>query len=247
MKQLEGKVGIVTGASRGIGAAIARLLAGQGAKMVLNYNTSEGPAYALRDEIISAGGEALCLQGDVSNIAEAERLAEVCMEVYGRVDFLVNNAGINRDYTLRKLEEDKWHEVININLNSVFNCSKAVIPHLAAQRSGVIVNISSIVGQTGGFGQTNYAAAKAGIIGFTKSAALELARYNISVNAVCPGFIETQMTESIPPEIKEKIKGKIPLGRFGSTEDVAKAVRYLLVEGQYVTGQCLNINGGLYM
>lgn len=247
MKQLFDKVGIITGASRGIGAAIAKVLSKNGAKLVLNYNTSEDKVYALRDEIIALGGEVFCIQADVAKPEEAAKLAEVALEAYGKIDFLVNNAGINRDYTLRKMGIDQWNEVIQVNLNSVYNCSKAVIPHLVNQMSGAIVSISSIIGQAGGFGQANYAAAKAGMIGFTKSAALELARYGISVNAVCPGFVETSMVESIPPKIKDQIKSKIPMGRFGAPEEVANAVSYLLTEGQYITGQCLNINGGLYM
>lgn len=247
MKQLDGKVGIVTGASRGIGAAIAKLLAQEGARLVLNYFQSEELVGNVRDEILDAGGEAFSLRGDVSKPEEASRLVEAALAAYGKIDFLVNNAGITRDITLRKMEAEQWDEVIAVNLNSVYNCSKAVVPHLITQKNGAIVNISSIIGEAGGFGQTNYAAAKAGVIGFTKSAALELARYSIAVNAVCPGFIETDMLAVVPLDIQEQILDKIPLGRFGSTKEVAKAVRYLLSDGQYVTGQCLNINGGLYM
>jgi len=247
VKQLAGKVGIITGASRGIGAEIARLLAHEGAELVLNYNKSEEKAHLLRDEIEEAGGKALCVQGDVSKLGDAARLAEAAMEVFGRIDFLVNNAGINRDITLSKMQLEQWNEVLEVNLNSVYNCSRAVIPHLMAQTSGSIISISSIIGQSGGFGQTNYSAAKAGMVGFTKSAALELARYGITVNAICPGFIETCMLSSVPPEVKDKIKGRIPMARFGLPEEVAKAVRFLLVDGEYITGQSLNINGGMYM
>lgn len=247
MKELAGKVGIVTGASRGIGAAIAKLLVEQGAKLVLNYNKSAEQVYALREELVGSGNDVVCVQADVSSATDAARLSEVALEAYGKVDFLVNNAGINQDFTLRKMEPEHWQKVIDVNLNSVYNCSKAVIANLIAQKSGAIINISSIIGQKGGFGQANYAAAKAGIIGFTKSAALELAKYGVTINAICPGFIETQMIESIPQEIKDTLKAKIPLRRFGLPEEVAKAVRYLLIDGQYITGQCLNVNGGLYM
>lgn len=248
MLSLSGKVAIVTGASRGIGAAIAKELATNGAKVVVNYATSEGPAREVVDWITGQGGEAVCVRGDVSLYDHAEVLARAAKETFGRIDILVNNAGITRDRTLRKMQADAWIEVIEVNLNSVYNCTSAVLPYMLEQGAGgSIISISSIIGQAGGFGQTNYAAAKAGIIGFTKSAALELARNKITVNAICPGFIATDMLEEVPPEVREKIQAKIPLGRFGSSEEVARTVLFLAVEGQYITGQCLNINGGLYM
>ncbi len=248
MLSLSGKVAIVTGASRGIGAAIAKELAANGAKVVVNYATSEGPAREVVDQITGQGGEAICVRGDVSLYDHAEVLVRAAKETFGRIDILVNNAGITRDRTLRKMQAEHWGEVIEVNLNSVYNCTSAVLPHMLEQGTGgSIISISSIIGQAGGFGQTNYAAAKAGIIGFTKSAALELARNNITVNAICPGFIATDMLSEVPAEVREKIRAKIPLGRFGGSEEVARTVLFLAVDGQYITGQCLNINGGLYM
>lgn len=247
MRNLENKVGIITGASRGIGAAIAKHLATAGANLVLNYQSNEEKANLLRDEIRALGSDAICVQANVAQHEDASLLVEAALETYGRVDFLVNNAGITRDRSLRKMNIDDWDEVIRVNLNSVYNCSKAIIPYITKQASGSIINISSIIGQTGGFGQANYSAAKSGIIGFTKSAALELAKYGVTVNAICPGFIETEMLATIPPVVKDEIISKIPLAKLGSVEDIAKGVHYLLVDGQYITGQCLNINGGLYM
>ena len=249
MAELEGKVAVVTGAGRGLGRAIAEELADSGAQVVVNYSKSKEPA----EEVvkgISNGSEdrAVAIQADVSDAKQASRLIEEAVERFGRIDILVNNAGINVDKTLKKMTPEDWDTVVQVDLNSCYYTLNAAMPHFVEQESGRIVNISSFVGQAGNFGQTNYAAAKAGIIGFTKSAALELARYNITVNAVCPGFVETDMLSGVPEDVvKEHILPRIPLRRVGSPQEVAKAVRFLVVDGDYITGETLNINGGIYM
>ena len=245
MGSLEGAVAVVTGAGRGLGRAIAEELGRGGAKVVINYANSKEPA----EELVKKLGEdqAVAMQADVSDPGQAAGLIEGAVDHFGRIDILVNNAGITVDRTMKKLTTEDWDKVVQTNLNSSYYTVKAALPHLTEQSSGKIINISSFVGQAGNFGQTNYAAAKAGMIGFTKSAAQELARYNVCVNAICPGFMETDMFAGVPEEVREKIKAKIPLGRIGSAEEVAKAVRYLVVDGDYITGQTLNINGGIYM
>ncbi len=249
MAELEGKVAVVTGAGRGLGRAIAEELADSGAQVVVNYSRSKEPA----EEVvkgISNGSEdrAVAIQADVSDAEQASRLIEEAVERFGRIDILVNNAGINVDKTLKKMTPEDWDTVVQVDLNSCYYTLNAAMPHFVEQESGKIVNISSFVGQAGNFGQTNYAAAKAGIIGLTKSAALELARYNITVNAVCPGFVETDMLSGVPEDVvKEHILPRIPLRRVGSPQEVAKAVRFLVVDGDYITGETLNINGGIYM
>jgi len=183
----------------------------------------------------------------VSDATQAARLIEETIQHFGRIDILVNNAGINLDRTMKKMTVEDWNTVIQVDLNSFFYTVKAALPYFTEQKSGTIINISSFVGQMGNFGQANYAAAKSGIIGFTKTAALELARSHVTVNAICPGFIETEMYEVIPEKVKEAILQRIPLGRVGTPQEVARAVRYLIVDGEYITGQTLNINGGIYM
>ena len=249
MTALEGQVAIVTGASRGIGAAIARELAEQGASVVINYARSAAPAEALAKELTAAskGGEVLAVQADVGNEEQASNLIDQALQRFGHLDILVNNAGITRDRTFRKLGAAEWREVIETNLNSVFYTTHPAVEHMIAQGGGKIVNISSIVALSGNIGQTNYTAAKGGLISFTKSLALELARYKITVNCVAPGFIETDMLAPVPDNIKEQIIARIPLRRFGKPEEIAKAVRYLCVDGAYVTGQTISVNGGLYM
>ncbi len=249
MTALEGQVAIVTGASRGIGAAIARELAGQGASVVINYARSAAPAEALAKELTAAGtgGEVLAVQADVGNEEQASGLIDQTLQRFGHLDILVNNAGITRDRTFRKLTAGAWREVIETNLNSVFYTTHPAVEHMIAQGRGKIVNISSIVALSGNIGQTNYTSAKGGLISFTKSLALELARYKITVNCVAPGFIETDMLAPVPDNIKEQIIARIPLRRFGKPEEIAKAVRYLCVDGDYVTGQTISVNGGLYM
>ena len=249
MAELEGAVAVVTGAGRGLGRAIAEELGSGGAKVVVNYSRSKEPAEEVV-EGISGGDEdrAVAIQADVSDAEQASRLIEETIERYGRIDILVNNAGINVDKTMKKMEVDDWNTVVQVDLNSCYYTVRAAMSHMLEQESGTIVNVSSFVGQTGNFGQANYSAAKAGIIGFTKSIALEFARYGITANAICPGFVDTDMLGGVPEDVvKERILPKIPLGRIGSPQEVAKAVRYLVVDGDYITGQTLNINGGIFM
>ena len=248
MGSLEGTVVVVTGAGRGIGRAIAEELGQGGAKVVVNYSQSKAPAEDLVAQLQQNGSpESVAIQADVSDAEQAARLIEDTVKHFGRIDALVNNAGINVDRTMKKMSVDDWNKVIQTDLNSCFYTVKAVQSYFMQQGSGTIINISSFVGQMGNFGQANYAAAKAGIIGFTKVAALELARSNVTVNAICPGFIETEMFSGIPDNVKESILKRIPLGRIGRPQEIARAVRYLIVDGAYITGQTLNINGGIYM
>ncbi|WP_249869603.1 3-oxoacyl-[acyl-carrier-protein] reductase [Oceanobacillus saliphilus] len=243
---LQGKVAIVTGGSRGIGSIIAKELARNGAEVVINYNSNVEAASEVAQEIEDFGGKASFFQADVSNSEEARSLVEKTIESYGKVDILVNNAGITRDRTFKKLSEKEWNEVINVNLNSVFNTTSTVINAMLEQGFGRVINISSIIGQAGGFGQTNYAASKAGIIGFTKSLALETARKGITVNAICPGFIATEMVEAMPEKVLDNIIATIPMNRLGQTDEIADTVLFL-INNSYITGQCINVNGGLYM
>jgi len=248
MATLQGAVVVVTGAGRGIGRAIAEELGQGGANLVVNYSQSKGPAEELVVQLLEHGTpQAVAIQADVSHPTQAARLIEETVQRFGRIDVLVNNAGINVDRTMKNMSVDDWNQVIQTDLNSCFYTVKAAQPHFTQQGSGKVINISSFVGQMGNFGQANYAAAKAGIIGFTKVAALELARSNVTVNAICPGFIETDMFSGIPEKAKEAILKRIPLGRTGTPQEVARAVRYLIVDGDYITGQTLNINGGIYM
>ena len=245
MADLQGAVVVVTGASRGLGRAIAEELASGGAKIVVNYARSKEPA----EELVSQLGEddALAVQADISDPDQAKKLIDETMQKFGRVDVLVNNAGITQDRSLRKMAIEDWDKVINVDLNSCYYTVHAALPHMVEQQSGKIINMSSFVGEAGNIGQANYAAAKAGLLGFTKTAARELARFNITVNAICPGFIGTEMVEAIPEDVQEKLKKTIPLGRFGRPEEIAKAVRYLVEDGDYITGSTLDINGGVYM
>jgi len=248
MAALEGAVVVVTGAARGIGHAIAEELGRGGAKIVVNYAHSSGPAEELVAKLLQIGSpEAISLQADVSNSEQAANLIEETVRKFGRIDVLVNNAGINIDRTMKKMSIEDWNTVIQTDLNSYFYTVRAAQNYFMQQRSGAIINISSFVGQMGNFGQANYSAAKAGILGFTKTAALELGRYNVTVNAICPGFIETDMYTGIPDNVKEAILKRIPLGRVGTPQEIARAVRYLVVDGDYITGQTLNVNGGIYM
>jgi 3-oxoacyl-(acyl-carrier-protein) reductase len=246
---LVGKVAIVTGASRGIGAAIARYLAREGSGVVINYAANAERAEGIREEICALGTEAdvLTVQADISNAQQARDLIERTIDHYGRLDILVNNAGITRDRTFRKMAPEEWLEVVETNLNGVFYCVHAATPHLIEQGNGQIINITSVIALSGNIGQANYAATKAGIIGFTKTLALEFARYNITVNCVAPGFIETDMLSKVPDEYRQKILDRIPLRRFGTPEDVAKAVRFLCTDGDYITGEVISVNGGVYM
>ena len=244
---LVGRVALVTGASRGIGRAIALELARRGAKVALNFRAGVKEAEAAGDEIREAGGECMLVQGDVAKKGEAARIVKEVIDKWQRLDILVNNAGITRDRTMRKMTDEDWAAVINVNLNGTFYCTSAAIPAMMNQRFGRIINISSVVGQMGAFGQANYSASKGGIIAFTKTLALEMAKYNITANAIAPGFTSTEMVDAIPEEIAAQIKAKIPLGRFASPEEIAKAASFLAADGDYITGQELNVNGGYHM
>ncbi|MEH2203361.1 MAG: 3-oxoacyl-[acyl-carrier-protein] reductase [Nostoc sp.] len=247
MTLLQDKVAIVTGASRGIGRAIAIELASQGAIAVVNYANSNAAAEAVVTEITSAGGQAIALQADVSKIEQVDALVNAVMEKFKRVDILVNNAGITRDTLLLRLKPEDWQAVIDLNLTGVFLCTRAASKIMLKQRSGRIINITSVAGQMGNPGQSNYSAAKAGVIGFTKSVAKELATRGITVNAVAPGFITTDMTSDL--NNPEDILKYIPLGRFGQPEEVAGMVRFLAADpaATYITGQVFNVDGGMVM
>jgi acetoacetyl-CoA reductase len=248
MGTIDGAVVVVTGGARGIGRAIAEELGREGARVVVNYAKSKEAAEDLVAQLQQNGSPgAVAVQADVSDAAQAAKLIEETLQRFGRIDVLVNNAGINVDRSLKNLTPEDWDKVIKNDLSSYFYTTKAALPHFTQQKSGKIINISSVIGQMGNFGQANYAAAKAGIIGFTKTAALELARSNVTVNAICPGFIATEMFESMPDKAKEAVVARIPLGRVGTAQEVARAVRYLIVDGDYITGASLNINGGLYL
>ncbi|MCX6024401.1 MAG: beta-ketoacyl-ACP reductase [Chloroflexi bacterium] len=244
---LQGKVAVVTGASRGIGRAIALELAATGASVVINYVSNEAAADETLTEVTAAGALAIKVQGDVSKLDDAKRIIETAIAELGQVDILVNNAGINRDRTLRRMSQVEWQQVLDTNLGSMYNTVTAVQNHMIERQYGRIINISSIIGQIGNIGQANYAATKAGIIGFTKAASLEYARFNILVNAVCPGFITTDMVNAVPENVKAQMLTRIPQGRFGDPAEVAALVRFLAAEGSYITGQTFNVNGGMYL
>jgi NAD(P)-dependent dehydrogenase (short-subunit alcohol dehydrogenase family) len=245
--QLNDKVAIVTGASRGLGRAIALELAEHGAKVIVNYYQSKDAAEEVVGEIVNKGGTAISVHAGVAHPDECAALVEAAVKEFGGLDILVNNAGVNRDRTIRRMSVEEWQEVIATDLSSVFYCTYAALPHLIERGGGSIVNMASIIGQMGNLGQSNYAAAKAGIVGFSKSAAQEFARFNITVNALCPGFIETDMVMNLTDDVKEVLLAKVPLGRFGKPEEVAAITRFLVTEGAYITGAQININGGMYM
>jgi acetoacetyl-CoA reductase len=247
MGRLDNKIALVTGGSRGIGKAISLALAKEGAKIALNYNSSASAAQAVADEIKAMGSDAFIAQADVSDSAAARNLVKQVIDHFGTIDILVNNAGITRDMFFKKLTDEAWHEVIKTNLDSVYYVTSAALPNMQEKNYGRIIGISSFVGQKGNLAQTNYAASKAGLIGFTKSAALELARNNITVNVVAPGFIGTDMVLSIREDVQQKLIAQVPLGRLGKPEEVAKAVVFLAADGDYITGQQINVNGGIYM
>ncbi|NEO97595.1 MAG: 3-oxoacyl-[acyl-carrier-protein] reductase [Symploca sp. SIO2E9] len=246
MQQLNDQVAIVTGASRGIGKAVALALAAEGAKVVVNYANSSEAAEQVVTAITEAGGEALALQADVSKFEQVEALLKDTLSKLGRIDILVNNAGITRDNLLLRMKPEDWQAVINLNLTGVFFCTKAVSKVMLKQRSGRIINIASIAGQMGNPGQANYSAAKAGVIGFTKTVAKELASRGITVNAVAPGFIVTDMTKGLD---SDDILKYIPLNRYGKPEEVAGMVRFLAADqaAAYITGQVFNVDGGMVM
>lgn len=245
---LDGKVALVTGGSRGIGRAIALLLAERGAKLVINYNRNLEEANAVVAAIEAKGGQAIAVQGDVSIPADAQSLVEQTVKTYGRIDILVNNAGITKDTLMMRMSESDWDSVLDTNLKGAYLCAKAALRPMLKTKGGRIINISSISGQAGSGGQTNYSAAKAGLIGFTKALAREVGSRSITVNAVAPGFIETDMTNVLADEVKQKALAQIPLERFGKPEDVAEAVAFLVSDAaNYITGQVLAVNGGMVM
>lgn len=242
------KVAIVTGASRGIGREIALCLAEKGVSVVVNYAGNEKKANEVVDQIKSMGQDAIAVQADVSNSEDVAAMVKATIDTYGKIDILVNNAGITKDTLLMRMKEEDWDSVINTNLKGVFLCTKAVSRYMARQKRGKIINISSIVGVVGNVGQANYVAAKAGVIGLTKSTARELASRNVNVNAVAPGFITTDMTDTLKESLKQEMLKSIPLARFGEAKEVAKAVVFLASEdSDYITGQTIQVDGGMAM
>ncbi|WLR53467.1 3-oxoacyl-[acyl-carrier-protein] reductase [Mesobacillus subterraneus] len=246
--RLEGKVALVTGASRGIGREIALELAREGASVAVNYAGSEAKALEVVDEIKAMGLDAFAIQADVSNSESVTDMVKETIERFGMIDILVNNAGITKDNLLMRMKESEWDDVININLKGVFLCTKAVTRQMMKQRSGRIINISSIVGVSGNPGQANYVAAKSGVIGLTKTTAKELSSRGITVNAVAPGFITTDMTDKLNEDVKTEMLKQIPLARLGEPKDIAKTVIFLASEDSaYMTGQTLHVDGGMVM
>ncbi|GIQ68681.1 3-oxoacyl-[acyl-carrier-protein] reductase [Xylanibacillus composti] len=245
---LKGKSALVTGASRGIGRAIAIALAEAGADVVINYAGSEAAAAETAKAVEALGRKAVLAKADVGKSAEAEELVKTALDSFGKLDILVNNAGITRDNLLMRMKEEEFDQVIETNLKGVYNCLKAVTRPMMKQRSGTIINISSVVGVLGNAGQANYVAAKAGVIGLTKSAARELASRGITVNCVAPGFIETDMTDKLTDEMKSAMLAQIPLAKLGKPEDIARVVAFLAGEGaSYMTGQTIHVDGGMVM
>lgn len=245
--KLAGKVALVTGGAQGIGKAVALLLARNGADIVVSDINLE-KAEETAKEVQALGRKALATKVDVGTFGDVEKMVEAILTQFGKVDILVNNAGIARDKLILRMTEEDWDAVLNINLKGTFNCTKAVVRHMSKQKSGKIVNIASVVGEMGNAGQGNYAASKAGVIGFTKTIAREFAQRGINVNAIAPGYIETPMTDALPDKVKEELKRLIPMDRLGKPEDVAEAVLFLVSESaNYITGQVLNVNGGIYM
>jgi 3-oxoacyl-[acyl-carrier protein] reductase len=245
---LQGKVAVVTGASRGIGRAVAIELGKLGAKVVVNYSGSEAKALEVVDEIKGLGTDAIAVQANVAESESVQAMVKEAISTFGSVDILVNNAGITRDNLLMRMKEDEWDDVINTNLKGVFLCTKAVTRQMMKQRAGRIINISSVVGVSGNAGQANYVAAKSGVIGLTKTTAKELASRNITVNAVAPGFIATDMTDKLNEEVQAEMLKQIPLASFGQPEDVANAVAFLASDAsRYITGQTIHVDGGMVM
>jgi acetoacetyl-CoA reductase len=244
----DGKVAFITGGTRGIGAGITRMLGLNGCRVAAGYNRGTEAAEGLKAELEAQGATVSVHQGRVDDPGDCTRVCDEVLGLYGRCDFLINNAGITIDKTIRKMSHEDWHKVLDVNLFGAFCMSKAILEHMIERGSGRIVNISSVIGEIGNVGQTNYAASKAGLFGFTKSLALETARRGITVNAVAPGFIATEMVEKIPPNVLEAIIEKIPQRRLGTPEDVARVVQFLIEDGSsYITGATFSVNGGLDM
>ena len=247
MKKLENKVAIVTGAASGMGKAIALLFANEGAKVIVADLTA-ADAEEVADQIRHTGGHAVGLKCDVSDEEQVKRMVHAAVHEFGSLDILINNAGITLDKTLLKMSHDEWQQVIDVNLTGVFNCTKAVAPYMVEKQYGRIICTSSIVGVHGNFGQTNYVAAKAGLIGMVKTWVKELAKHGITSNAVAPGFIDTDMTRELPEAQRDALLTQIPLGRLGQAEEIAKVVAFLASDGAaYVTGATIPVNGGMYM
>ena len=245
---LEGKIALVTGASRGIGRAIALALAAAGADIAVNYAGSEAAAKEVAAEIEAMGRKAMVVQADISSNEASTAMIDQVVKEFGRIDILVNNAGITRDGLLMRMKEADWDAVLTTNLKGVFNCTKAAVKYMMKQKYGRIVSISSVVGLMGNAGQANYAAAKAGVIGFTKAVAKEVAARGINVNAVAPGFIKTDMTSVLSEKVVENLVAGIPLNRLGEPDDIAKAVLFLVSDdANYITGQTLHVDGGMVM
>ena len=244
---LKGKVALVTGGSRGIGRAIALELGRRGATVAVTYNSNAAKAEECAAEIRAMGSECIMVQADVAKEADARRAVGSTLEKFKRLDILVNNAGITRDHTLRKMTVEEWEDAISVNLNGTFYCTWIALPTMVEQKFGRIINIASIVGQMGAFGQANYAASKGGIIAFTKCIALEYARDGITANVVAPGYTATEMVEAMPAEVLEKITAKIPLRRLATPREIAKSVIFLARDADYITGITLSVNGGMLM
>lgn len=245
-KQLSGKTCVVTGSSRGIGRAIALEFAEQGADVVVNYRTSHQAAEEVVDAITDAGENAIAVQADVSERAEVERLAERARDEHGQIDVLVNNAGVTVDRKFEDMTREEWDRVIDVNLGGTFNCTKTFFDDIASAEHGRLINISSVVGQQGNYGQANYATSKCGLFGFTRTLALELANSGSTANCVAPGFTETDMLKNVPERVREKILGRIPLNRFADPEDIVGVIRFIASdESSYMTGQVIGINGGM--
>lgn len=245
---LEGKKALVTGASRGIGRAIAVSLAEAGADVAINYSGSEEAAAQTAEAVRAHGREAILIKANVGVVAEFEDMVKQVIEKFGTIDILVNNAGITRDNLIMRMKEEEFDQVIETNLKGVFNGIKAVTRPMMKQRAGRIINISSVVGVLGNPGQANYVAAKAGVIGLTKASAKELATRNITVNCIAPGFIQTEMTDKLPDDMKQALQTQIPLAKLGNVEDIAHAVRFLASDAaSYMTGQTIHVDGGMYM
>ena len=243
---MENRTCVVTGASRGIGRGIAEELGRDGANVVVNYRSSEAEAYDVVDTIEEAGGTAIAVQADVTELDEMQAMAERVRDVFGGTDVLVNNAGITVDKTFKNMSRDDWDQVMDVNLGGVFNASKAFYDDIKQADHGRLVNISSVVGQQGNYGQANYATTKSGLFGFTRTLALELSKSGSTVNCVAPGFTETDMLAEVSPEIQEKIQERIPLDRFATVDDISGVVRFLASEeSSYMTGQILGVNGGM--
>jgi acetoacetyl-CoA reductase len=247
MNKLEGRHALVTGAARGIGRSIAKALAAEGADIAINFQSSEADALSLAEELHEAGRRTLLSTGNIGERSTWTPMVEKIHKTWGSLDILVNNAGITRDKTMRKMTDEDWTSVLNTNLNACYFGVSAVMGAMIERKFGRIINISSFVGQAGNFGQANYAASKGAIIAFTKTAAIELAKYNVTCNSLAPGFTETSMLAKVPEQVRTQILARIPMGRFGQPDEIAKAVLFLAADGDYITGQQINVNGGVYM